>query len=233
MKHFTIFLSLFFCGYISSAAVSHEKWHALLKKHVSEKGNVNYKGFKTDEKILTEYLEYLSANHPNASWNKNDELSYWINAYNAFAIQLVCKHYPVKSIKDIPQAWETPFIKLGDKKYSLNDIEHNIIRKKFDEPRIHFALVCAAVSCPKLLNEAYLPNLLEKQLTKQAFVFINDSGKNKITKDKAMISELFKWYKDDFTKTGTLHQYINTYSSVKINEKTTISYMPYNWNLNE
>lgn len=225
---------VFFCiPFVSQAKVSHELWNQLLKKHVSEKGNVNYQGFKTDKELLDKYLFQLAKKAPDHTYSPNEELAYWINAYNAFTIQLVLKYYPIASITNIDKPWDIPFIKIENKTYTLNEIEHQIIRKKFNEPRIHFALVCAAASCPKLLNEAYVPEKLEKQLLSQTIDFINDTTKNTLNKNKAFLSELFSWYKEDFTKNGTLADFINQYAKIKLDSKTKISFSQYNWKLNE
>ena len=106
---------------------------------------------------------------------------------------------------DIENAWDIKFIPLGDKTYALNEIEHEIIRKEFNEPRIHFVLVCAAISCPVLLNEAYISAKLDQQLQHQGELFINDPSKNSIKVNKANVSQLFNWFGDDFTKNTVVH----------------------------
>ena len=142
---------------ITSAPISHETFNGLLKKYVSVSGEVNYGGFKKEEKELKKYLDLVSANEPAKNWSENEKLAYWINAYNAFTIQLILNHSGdnLKSIKDIGARikipfvntpWDVKFINIGGKKMDLNNIEHGIIRKAFKEPRIHFALVCAAKS---------------------------------------------------------------------------------------
>ena len=150
-------------------------------------------------------------------------------------------NYPVESIKEIGgsiykvnTAWDIKFIHIGDQTYDLNNIEHGIIRKDFDEPRIHFAVNCASVSCPRLRNEAYTGENLDNQLDDQARTFINNPEKNKIETNKAELSKIFLWFKGDFNKgKSNVISFINTYSVKKINKKTKISYQSYNWNLNE
>lgn len=214
--------------------LSHESWNVLLKKHVSVNGNVNYKGFVKDSVALNAYLKLLSNNPPDEkTWTVNEKIVYWINAYNAFTIQLMIRNYPLKSIKNISNPWDKKFISIGGQKISLGHIEHEILRKKFAEPRIHFAIVCASYSCPKLLNEAYNAKMVDKQLENQAIEFINDPKRNIITADKAQLSEIFSWFSGDFTKKGTLHDYINKYGKVKISKKTKITFLNYNWNINE
>lgn len=216
----------------TAKSVDHSKWNVLLQKNVSKNGTVDYKGFQKDSKQLQSYLAVLASNVPTKSSSKNAVLAYWINTYNAFTVKLILDNYPVKSIKDIKDPWGQKFFTLGDKKYSLEEVEHEILRK-MDEPRIHFAINCASFSCPNLLNEAYTEANLEKQLTAVAKSFINDKTKNTITANKIEISKIFDWFSGDFKKKGTLIDYLNQYSSAKINSNAKISYKEYNWSLNE
>jgi hypothetical protein len=211
---------------------THELWNNLLKKYVSENGHVNYKGFKTDQLELYNYFKVLNVSLPNGTHSKAYTVAYWINAYNAFTIDLILRNYPVKSIKYIKSPWQKRLWKLGEKWYNLDDIEHQILRK-MDEPRIHFAIVCASVSCPKLLNEAFTEENLEEQLTKATKDFLNDNSKNSIAKNKLELSKIFKWFSLDFTKKGSIIDFLNLYSDLKISPKTNISFKDYNWNLNE
>ncbi len=211
---------------------SHEPWNELLKKYVSNAGNVNYKGFLQSKNQLNSYLKSLEDNTPDKSWSKNATLAYWINAYNAFTVKLILDNYPVKSIKDISNPWGKKFFVLGGKKYSLEKVEHEILRK-MGEPRIHFAINCASFSCPNLLNEAYTENNLSKLLTQVSKSFINDKTKNAITASKIEISEIFNWFGDDFKTKGTLIEFLNEYSNTKIDAKAKITYREYNWNLND
>lgn len=213
-------------------SADHAKWNILLQKNVSKIGIVDYKGFQKDSKQLQSYLDLLAVNVPTKSWSKNAVLAYWINAYNAYTVKLILDNYPIKSIKDINNPWGKKFFTLGTNKYSLEQIEHEILRK-MGEPRIHFAINCASFSCPNLLNESYTEANLEKQLATAAKSFINDKTKNNITANKAEISKIFDWFSGDFKKKGTLIDFLNQYSSIKINSKTKISYKEYNWNLNE
>ncbi|MFD2917239.1 DUF547 domain-containing protein [Psychroserpens luteus] len=218
---------------ISSRAtiMSHQKWNALLQKHVSTSGKVDYLGFKKDSVALQSYLDLLAKNLPQKSWSKNATLAYWINAYNAFTVKLILDNYPVKSIKDIKKPWDQEFIMLENRAYSLGGIEHKILRK-MNEPRIHFAINCASYSCPNLLNEAYTEDKLEQQLEHATASFINDKTKNKITKDKIEISKIFDWFSNDFKKNGTLIDFLSKYSTLKINANANIKFKAYNWNLN-
>ena len=221
---------------------SHQVWTLLLQKHVDENGMVDYKAFLKDRGQLKSYLQLLEENPPSEQWSDAEKLAYWINAYNAYTIDLVLEHYPVKSIKDIGSViqipfvnspWDVKFIGIGGKEYDLNNIEHNIIREEFEEPRIHFALVCAAISCPKLRREAYTAEELEDQLKEQTEDFLANPKRNKIEPNEVALSKLFDWYQGDFTEEGSLIDFLNQYSPVQIKEGAGIEYMEYNWSLNK
>ncbi|MBD2724412.1 DUF547 domain-containing protein [Hymenobacter armeniacus] len=227
----------------ATAAVDHSAFDKLLKKHVNDKGLVDYKGFKADEKTFNQYLDLLSKNKPSSSWCKQEQMAYWINAYNAYTIRLILDHYPVESIKDIGSKikipfvttpWAIKFFSIGGEKMSLDNIEHGTLRKKYDDPRIHFALVCASMSCPRLRNEAYTAAKLDSQLDDQGRDFLNNPAKNKIGKGSAQLSKYFDWYKGDWTKNGqSVAKWVNKYSTTKMDEKTPVSYLDYNWKLNQ
>ena len=245
MNKFTVFFTaiLLSISVFGQSGVSHDSFDKLLQKYVDDNGMVNYKGLKSDRTQLKSYLSILENNAPQKSWTRDQKLTYWINAYNAYTLDLILEHYPVKSIKDIGStikipfvstAWDVKFINIGGQEYDLNNIEHGIIRKEFDEPRIHFALVCAAVSCPKLQNRAYLPEKLDEQLTKAAEEFLANPSKNSFKgSNKATLSKLFNWYGGDFKKNGTLIEYLNKYSPTKLDKNAKIAWMDYNWDLNE
>ncbi len=226
-----------------SIVVNHQQWTTLLQKHVDKNGMVNYKGFQNDSLFLQAYLNDLSINPPDEnSWTNEDQIAYWINLYNAFTLQLIINHYPLKSIKDIGSAiqipfinspWDIKFIRINGKKLDLNNIEHAILRKKFNEPRMHFAINCASISCPKLRREAYTGKKLHAQLNEQAILFINDSTRNNISNTQANISKIFRWFKGDFTKKGSLIVFLNKYSNEKLDQDADINFMDYNWTLNE
>lgn len=236
-----IFIVGIYSTTFSQTIHDHSIWNNLTKKYVSVDGKVNYKGFKKDVARLDEYLTELSQNHPQKSWSKENQLAFWINAYNAFTVKLIVKNYPVKSIKElgggiykVNTPWDIKFIRIGNETYDLNNIEHGIIRKEFNEPRIHFAVNCAAQSCPKLRNEAYIGSKLDAQLTDQTQSFLRDTKKNKISSNKVELSKLFKWYSGDFKQgTSSVLAFINKYAPAPISDKAEISYLPYNWNLNE
>lgn len=235
------------CGSIALPASEasppdHQAWTKLLEKHVDEEGLVDYRAFLQDRPALQTYLNMLEEQPPSPNWSKAEQLAYWINAYNAYTIDLVLEYYPVQSIKDIGSSvqlpfvntpWDIEFIQLGGQTYDLNNIEHNIIREEFDEPRIHFALVCAAYSCPKLRREAYTAGKLDAQLSEQAGEFLSNPEKNRIKSDELKLSKLFDWYQGDFTKDQTLTEFLKQYTDVAISPDAGITYMEYDWRLNE
>ncbi len=217
----------------------HQLWTSLLQTHVSDDGSVDYPGFRKDYDRLAEYLNHLSDHPPGKNWSEKEQLAYWINAYNAFTVQLILNHYPIESIKDIARglpminsSWDITFFKINNVNMDLNTIEHDILRKQFDEPRIHFAINCASVSCPMLRAEAYDPDLLEEQLDGQAKIFIRDTLKNIINVEKTVISPIFQWFKEDFTNKGSLKSYLKHHHP-EMNIDNPITYMDYDWSLNE
>ena len=225
----------------TSRPVTHDMWDSLVRKHVMPDGRVDYRGFIADSTRLNAYLDLLSKHHPNERyWSRNERLAYWINAYNAFTVKLIVDHYPVGSIKDIKNGipfvntvWDIKFINIEGRTYDLNNIEHGIIRPRFEEPRIHFAVNCAATSCPRLRNEAYTAVRLDEQLTDQAHSFLADPGKNKLAENRLELSKIFTWYGGDFRQNGrSIIEYIRQYTDQPIADDARVEYLEYNWALN-
>ncbi|MET7029677.1 DUF547 domain-containing protein [Sediminicola luteus] len=244
VKHIIILMLLFF-GIASGHAIStvadegplalqkvdYSTWDTLLKKYVDDVGNVDYKNFRKEIGLLNSYLDQQTKNPVSEYETKESKLVYYINLYNAATVKLILDNYPLGSIKDLKGPWNRQVVTIRNKQLSLGDIEHNILRK-MDEPRIHFAINCASYSCPKLLNEAFTVEKLEDLLEKSARNFVNDPKRNVITKEKAMLSQIFKWYKKDFTNKVSLTDYINQYSTIKITKETSIEFINYDWSLN-
>jgi len=210
-------------------AISHAKFDELLSQYVSA-GKVDYKGIKSKVAKLDEYLAQLE-NTDVTSLGKKEKLAFWINAYNAFTIKKIVDNYPLASITDLDggKPWDVKWIKLNNKTLSLNNIENDIIRPTFKEPRIHFAVNCAAKSCPPILNKAWTAANLESNFEKQTLAFINDSSYNDIKADSPKVSKIFEWYAADF---GDLISYLNKYSKTKISSSAKVEYMEYDWKLN-
>lgn len=217
----------------SSVNVDHSNWDKLLKKHVSKAGLVDYKGFQKDRQELDGYLKMLGEKDPNNDWSVQELLAYYINLYNAATVKLILDNYPTKSIKDIQGNFTKGYIMIGSRELSLGGIENGILRK-MNEPRIHFAVNCASISCPKLLDEAFTASKINEQLERVTKEFIN-SDKNDISASNPKVSSLFDWYQKDFEVNGKkdVIGFINKYSKTKINPGTTLAYKDYNWNLNE
>ncbi|WP_420320472.1 DUF547 domain-containing protein [Flagellimonas sp.] len=210
----------------------HTLWGSLLKMYVDDEGNVDYAGIKKEVDKLDNYLNHLAQNPPSGNWTKHEKLAYYINIYNAATVKLIVAHYPIQSIKDIPNRWKKKWIKVGDETTSLNDIEHEVLRK-MDEPRIHFAINCASYSCPKLLNVPFTAKSMERLLSKTAVDFVNDKTRNRFGNGTAQLSRIFKWYKDDFTEKGKLLDYINQYLENPVGKDAKVEFLDYDWSLNE
>ncbi len=220
---------------------SHEIWDGLLQKHVKSNGLVHYQGFIADSLRLNQYLRLLSSAHPQDSWTKEEQMAYWINAYNAFTVKLIVDHYPVQSIKDIKNGipfvntvWDIKFIHIQGRTYDLNNIEHSILRPKFKDARIHAAINCASFSCPRMLNRAFTARKLEQQLDAAMRSFVNDPQRNRVSAGKAELSAIFNWFGGDFKRdAGSVRAYVNKYAQTPMSETAKISYIDYDWNLNE
>ena len=219
----------------------HQNWDALVHQFVDDRGFVDYKGFKNNESQLDHYLDSLTNTAPQKNWTNHQKIAYWINAYNAFTVKLIMNNYGKGNIKEIgvlhqQSPFKIPFFKIGANEFTLDKLEHEILRKEFDEPRIHFCLVCASFSCPKFRNEAFIADKLEEQLEGQTSDFINDPDKNSLDQNPIGVSSLFQWYWDDFsayfTDKNSLLNWINKYSKTPTNVNNEMEYLPYNCALN-
>ncbi len=169
--------------------------------------------------------------------SRNEQLAFYINAYNALTLKVIGEHYPVRSIRDIPGVWDRLEFTVARRKITLDHIEHQILRKRFKEPLIHFALVCASKSCATLRDEPYTGQNIHKVLEKQAYIFINDTTKNRLDKDRntLYLSSYFKWFREDF---GDVIAFVSKYfpeDDVKLirSGKVRVKYLGYDWSLNE
>ena len=234
MKILAISMLLLFAG--SSLALdpgdtSVDLWNKILETHVSANGDVNYTALKQDpnfDKVLSTFAKEL----PNASWSKNEKLAYWMNVYNAYTLKLIVDHLPLKSITDLKEPWDQQFIVLENTSFSLNQIEHEILRKEFQDPRIHFGINCASISCPVLHNKAFYAENVSATLEMLTKRFINDKSRNTISTNQLKVSQIFDWFKEDFTVGQSLIDFLNKYSNTSITASASIDYQDYNWNLN-
>lgn len=236
------------CGTLSpekngTTPPDHSGFTSILNQYVDSLGKVNYQGLLQDSIRLKAYLLELELHPPDELvWSNEEQLAFWINAYNAYTLLLMIRNYPVKSIKDIGGSWQVPFVNtpwdirfihIAGQTLDLNNIEHNILRKKWSEPRIHFAINCASKSCPQLRQEAFTAQDLENQLTDQAQRFLRDTTKNLISINEIRLSRIFLWYRGDFTQSGSLIEYVNQYAELKTESSAVIEYLEYDWSLNE
>ncbi len=226
----------------AGSPVDNRIWTRLLEAHVTD-GRVDYDGFKRDEAELGRYLAVLSATDPEAL-SRQHQFAFYINAYNAFTVKLILTRYPdINSIKEISSffsnAWSRKFIPLNGFKVSLDHIEHDILRPRFKDPRVHFAINCAARSCPPLSNTPYEGDTLETRLDEQTRRFINDP-KNTFLKDGTLfVSRIFKWFDDDFSGNplGFIRQYADDALKQALDQASArgdirLEYLHYDWTLN-
>lgn len=216
-------------------ALSHDAFDQLLRKHVSSSGGVNYSGFKKDKAKLAAYLDLLKANTPQSSWSKNKEMAYWINMYNAFTIYSIVEKYPVNSVMDLEggKVWDKKKITVNGKSLTLNIIEKEKLLKRFKEPRVHFAVNCAAASCPPLLNKAWTEDNVQRYFDKQAKAFINNSKHNTISAKTIEASQIFNWYAGDFGGSDKIVSYFQKYSNTEIKNNAKVKFKEYDWKLNK
>ena len=250
---------------VSADSFDHQnlKWTELLQKHVrvlrhGQASQVDYSGFKEDRMVLKKYLSSLSSVSESqfSGFNKNDQMAFLINIYNAYTIDLILSNYPdIESIRDIghlfSSPWKKAFIPLFGEKISLDDVEHKRLRAegRFDDPRVHFAVNCASVGCPPLREEAFVGSRLDQQLDQQALRFLSDATRNRFDEaaGELQVSKIFKWYGGDFEKgyrnIRSIRQFLAGYAEQLAgeradqelirNEKIDIRFLDYDWRLNE
>lgn len=217
---------------------------SILSRYVSMDGLVNYKGLREDGGFMR-YIEHLSNTDPRSLPSDKHRMAFWINAYNAFVIKGVLEEYPIKSVRDVGWLPDSFFKR---KKFetergeiTLQVLENEKLREAFREPRIHFAINCASISCPKLTKEVYSAEKLEEQLEAQAVSFINDKSRNYLDKKNKVLylSHIFKWYEGDFVKNGEgIEEYVAGYLNADdaefvSNNEVVVKYLEYDWGLNE
>lgn len=219
------------CAATMLAQPDYEACNQLLARYVSPDGRVDYKNLKANRAALDAVAAQFSAQQPSEKWSREEQMAFWINAYNLFTLQLIIDHYPLKSIMDLDggKTWDIKRIRIGGTSYSLNQIENDILRARFKDPRIHFAINCAAKSCPPLSNQAFRPATLQQQLDTRTRLFVR-SKSNVLSPDAVRVSKIFEWYAADF---GALIPFLNRYARVKIKPAASVEYLPYDWSLNE
>jgi hypothetical protein len=234
-------------NWVPIESIDHSAWDILLKKYVDADGNVNYAIWKrtpADVAALDQYLASLSRGNPSATKSRDAGLAFWINAYNAVTIRGILDHYPTSSIRNHTaklfgyNIWHDLMLTVANKSYSLDTIEHKILRPS-GENRIHFAIVCASISCPRLRNEAYVPTRLEEQLTDNTRDFFSRSQNFSVRQRTANVSSILKWFAEDFGTSpqaglASLAEYLpESGKTLVATRKFSVSYLPYDWGLNE
>ncbi len=234
---------------VSIDKIDHQEWDTLLQKYVDDDGLVNYRSWqknKADRKSLTTYLELLSKANPDLKADDKAKLAYWINAYNAVTVEGMLRVYPTSSIRNHTaklfgyNIWKNLYLYSGKAKINLDSIEHKVLRK-MNEPRIHFAIVCASIGCPRLLNRAYTKADLETQLSTNATDFFSRSQNMQFdAKSRTLkLSSIMSWFGSDFgASTGNQVKFIAPYFPDAAKKfvsagKFSVEYLDYNWNINE
>jgi len=247
---------------------SYDDYASTLGTYVDDNGMVDYKGLKANRGKLDTFAAALGALSPEVynGWSDKEKIAFWINAYNALTLEAIIDRYPIKSsfvaslrfpknsIRQIPGVWDELKFSVMGSEMTLDEIEHARLRRTFSEPRIHVALVCAAMGCPSLRNEPFTADRLDAQLDDQADRFLKDSEKFRIDRNKGKVhlSSIFKWFGDDFksaygTDTGfTGHERaeraVLNFISERLIEPDAdylakgeykIEYLDYDWSLNE
>ncbi|MDJ0746640.1 MAG: DUF547 domain-containing protein [Xenococcaceae cyanobacterium MO_167.B27] len=235
---------------------NYQDYAEVLKTYVSDRGLVDYEALQANREKLDQFNQALGSVTPSIynSWSEAEQLAFLINAYNSLTLQSIIDQNPLKkSIRDIPGVWRRRKFELAGNSKTLDNIEHDILRKEFNEPRIHAALVCAAISCPPLRNEPYLPEQIDSQLDDQVRKFIASSHGFKIEQDdnRVYLSSIFKWFGEDWVTsygiedkfTGNrkekailnfISKYLNESEREYLQEgQYRISYLDYDWSLNK
>jgi hypothetical protein len=244
----TLFLALCIAGggtvpqllAAGATVVDNSIFSKLLKKYVRN-GKVNYAGFKTEEAKLDQYLKILESVDP-GKLSRNEQFAFYVNTYNAWTIKLILSEYPgVTSIKDLGSLlkgpWKKEIVRIDGGVISLDHVEHEILRPRFKDPRVHFAINCAAKSCPPLRSEPFSGHILGRQLNDSTRSFINDPKSFRLEDDELFVSRIFKWFSEDFNEDiiGFFLKYASGSLKKKLeanSDRIKVKYLPYDWSLN-
>ena len=251
MRYFLL-LSLAFAAHAHGFDHAHQSWDALLKKHVvlldgGKASQLRYAGMAQERAALKQYLDTVSqVNEADFNaWTKAEQMAFLINAYNAYTVEKILTRYPnINSIWDFGKFFGNPFkdefFTLLGRKFSLDRIEHEALRPRYKEPRVHYAVNCASVGCPMLREEAYVAEGLDRQLDEQARRFLSDRSRNRVRDGKLQVSKIFDWFKEDFEPRDA---YFASYADLladdpmqreMIRRKTVaLRFLDYDWSLND
>lgn len=245
-------------GAADAQTFDHSAWDAVLKQHVNDAGFVDYAALKANPAELNRYVAQIAArspaSHPRDFPSRDAQMAYWINAYNALTIHGVVNAWPVKSVRDLGflfSFFRRKQFTVGGREMSLDNIEHDTLRPVFRDPRIHFAVNCASVSCPRLQREAYTEENLDRLLDEAAHSFVNerrnfqiDAARNRVT-----VAKIFDWFGGDFRDyarekklSGAGHpilDYIRPYlndanrAALARLRSPRVAYFDYDWSVND
>jgi hypothetical protein len=251
-----------------AAVFDYSDYAAVLQKYVDDKGRVDYRGLKASPENLLAYMQAMSRlpRSRYEAWDDEAKIAFWLNAYNGLTLKAIIDNYPIKSsffksviypknsIRQINGVWDKLTFPVMGQQMTLDHIEHKVLRVRFNEPRIHMALVCAAMGCPPLRNEPYVGDRLDEQLDDQTRDFLGNPGKFRISRrrNRVYLSAIFKWFGEDFVKTyappADLGRHDKTESAVLnyvagyldeaekryiLAGEYRIDYLDYDWSLNE
>ena len=232
---------------VSMDQIDHAPFDQLLQKYVNEDGMVAYKSWHAnaaDRQQLKDYLASLGRGSTTKPASANAQLAFWINAYNATTIEGIMRVYPTTSIRKHTSKllgyniWRDLLLHVGDRQIALEDIENKVLRK-MNEPRIHFAIVCASIGCPRLMNRAYMADSVKEQLAVNAQDFFSRSQNLQVSGNTLAVSKILEWYGTDFAPSPqeqmkVLEKYLPAAAKQVVNQGNfRVTYQDYNWNLNE
>ncbi|UUM30977.1 DUF547 domain-containing protein [Vibrio japonicus] len=224
----------------SAIKVNHQKWQTILDKYlITERGNTlfRYKSVSSsDKKSLKSYIRDQSSIDPR-QLTKAQQYAYWVNLYNAVTVDLILDAYPIKSITKLGGLfsfgpWDEEMVKINDKKITLNDIEHRILRPIWKDPRTHYAVNCASLGCPNLQTQAFTAINTEQLLENAASTFINSEKGVKVTDKQVRLSSIYEWFAEDFGTKSQLIAHLAKYRPELVNWNGRVVY-DYDWSLNE
>lgn len=240
MKYFVAVMLSLMPSMVCAETFSHNRWDAVLQEFVDDSGFVDYAGLKANPSELQAYVTELAQespdNAPGRFLSMDDELAYWINAYNALTLKNVIRYYPIKSVRDAKSLYGF-FLRdthvVGGKKMTLNTIEHKIIRKRFKEPRIHFAVNCASIGCPRLERGAFRAETLDADLDRLTREFVDSAKHVRVEGDTLWVSKILDWYGKDFGDVSTYLARYATPEKAKQMKNKSLRFIEYDWSLNE
>ncbi len=217
-----------------SVTIFTEQADAFLSHHVSD-GKVDYAGIAQNHSQIDELYQQIGKMSLKGA-SDAEKKAFYINAYNLITIHQITEHYPVKSPMDVKGFFDQKKHTVAGERFTLNELEKKKLLEPYQDPRIHFVLVCAAVSCPPLANFAYQADKLDEQLDEKTRQALNSDSFVRVKKDqkKVELSKIFDWYQSDFTRDqASLIAYVNRYRDQKIPASYQVSHYEYDWDLNQ